>query len=141
MINKDRIVPIQKTDFLTLIGTIMNLTGSGSLVIKATDTIGDFKVTEGGTYLANEPLKSCDFADGDSSAMYFVPAYDFKGFTIGGAPAEYAEGAAKINPDGITLYAAQPTNGAIQVVAISPVADDNGGSDPDEHGDDSDPVT
>ena len=45
MINTQRIVPIQKVDFLTLIGTVMTLANVSYSVLASSDIDGDFTVT------------------------------------------------------------------------------------------------
>ena len=132
MINNDRIVPIQKTDLLSMIGTVLNLAatamslgGANFDVLKASDVEGDFSVTGSGNVglmLANQPVKTCDFADGVSSGVVlFVPAYDYEGFTVAGAAATYAEGSETVNPDGVTLYKAVLASGDVTVTAVTPV--------------------
>ena len=44
MINNDRIVPIQKIDFLSMIGTILTLHGTSYAVLAASDVEGTFSV-------------------------------------------------------------------------------------------------
>ena len=64
MINNDRIVPVMKIDFLSLIGTVMELASISYNVLAATDTEGDFSVTgsgSAGTFLANQPVKTLNF--------------------------------------------------------------------------------
>ena len=83
MINTQRIVPIQKVDFLTLIGTVMTLANVSYSVLASSDIDGDFTVTGSGSVgnlLANQPVESINFADGVTGAtVYFVPAYDYTG--------------------------------------------------------------
>lgn len=125
MINANRIVPVTKTDLLTLVGTILGLVGISYSVLDADDTVGDFTVTASGAagnLLAAQPVKTLDFADGTTSGtVYFVAAYDFAGFAIAGAAAE-AEGA--VISDASTLYKAVLADSAITVTAISPVIGD-----------------
>lgn len=74
MINKDRIVPITKTDLLTLYATILALGGTTATILKADDVEGNFTLpTEAGTYIAAEPVKK--FAGTAAGTVYFVPAY------------------------------------------------------------------
>lgn len=124
MINKERIVPIQKVDFLTLVGTILNIHGTSYDIISS-DTVGNF-VVEGtgaaGVKLANQPVKSLDFAEGvTGGTVYFVAAYDFEGVKVAGAAATITEGSAEVKPDGITLYSAVLATNAVTITAISPV--------------------
>lgn len=123
MINKDRIVPIEKIDLLTLIGTAMALDGTSYAVIVG-DTEGNFSVTgtgAAGNKLANQPVKSLDFASGVTSAtIYFVAAYDYVGFTKNGAAVTYGEGAT-VKKDGVTLYKAVLSSSTVTITAVSPV--------------------
>lgn len=119
MINKDRIVPIQKTDFLSLIGTVLGLIGTSYTVAKSTDVEGDFVITgsgDAGNKLCDQPVKTLDFADGVTAGVaYFVPAYDFAGFKIAGAA---VEATGDVEADGITLYKATLATNAITVAAV-----------------------
>lgn len=125
MINKERIVPVQKTDFLTLIGIILALNGTSYEVLAAESVEGAFEVEAtgaAGNLLANQPVKTLDFADGvTSGTVYFVPAYDYAGITVAGAAATIADGSATIDPDGITLYKAVLGSGEVTITAVSPV--------------------
>lgn len=133
MINNDRIVPIQKIDFISMIGTILRLSGlqetmqvANFEVLKANDVNGNFSVTGTGAlttpFLANQPVKTCDFADGvTAGVVLFVPAFDYEGFTVAGAAATYAEDSETVNPDGITLYIANLQNGSVTINAVTPV--------------------
>ena len=89
MINTNRIVPVQKTDFLTLIGTVLTIANVSYTALEATTIEGAFSVTgsgSAGTFLANQPVQSLDFPSGVTGAtVYFVPAFDFTGITVAGA--------------------------------------------------------
>lgn len=123
MINTERIVPIQKTDLLSLVGTILGLIGTDYEVLETTDIEGDFSVTatgDAGNLLANQPVRTLDFAEGATAGtVYFVAAYDFSGFTLAGVAEAYT---GTVNPDGVTLYKAVLSSGDITVTAITPVA-------------------
>lgn len=125
MINKDRIVPIEKMDLLTMFGTILALHGTSYAVLASSDVEGTFSVTgsgAAGNKLANQPIKSLDFASGvTSGTVYFVAAYDYAGITVAGAAATIADGSATVNPDGATLYSAALASGEVTITAISPV--------------------
>lgn len=125
MINKDRIVPIQKMDLLTMIGTILALHGTSYAVLAASTIEGAFSVTgsgAAGNKLANQPVQSLDFASGvTSGTVYFVAAYDFAGITVAGAAATIADGSATVNPDGVTVYKAVLGSGEVTITAVSPV--------------------
>lgn len=114
MINSNRIVPVMATDLITLYGTIMTLVGTSVTAVQADDP-GVFNLKSGsGNMLAAEPVKSLDFGSGVTSAVvYFVPAYDFAGFTVAGA-AVTPSGAA-VSADGVTLYTATLSSGAVTI--------------------------
>ena len=125
MINKDRIVPIEKIDFLSMIGTVMNLMGASNFHVDATDAEGNLTVTgsgDVGTVLANQPLVSANFPAGvTAGVLYFVPDYKFSGFKIAGVAVE-AEGD---TPDykGVALYSATLSSGTVTVDAVTPIAE------------------
>ena len=107
MINNDRIVPVVKTDLLTLYGTIMKL--AGTTVAKASATTpGVFNLTSGsGNIIADEPVKSLDFGASVSAAViYFVAAHDYEGFSIQGAAVTPESGSAEVEGGSGTLYTA-----------------------------------
>ena len=124
MINKNRIVPIQKTDLLTMYGTILALTSVEYSALAASDVEGDFTVTgsgSAGNFLADQPVKSLDFpAEVTGATVYFVAAYDYTGMTIAGETATPTGG---VNPDGVTLYKAVLDSAAITITALSPAAE------------------
>lgn len=123
MINTQRIVPIQKVDFLTLIGTVMTLANVSYSVLASSDIDGDFTVTGSGSVgnlLANQPVESINFADGVTGAtVYFVASYDYTGMSINGTAVTPT---GTVNPDGITLYKAVLASGAVTITAVSPIA-------------------
>lgn len=125
MINNDRIVPIQKMDLLTMVGTILSLIGTSYTVLAASTIEGAFSVTgtgAAGNKLANQPVQTLDFASGvTGGTVYFVPAYDYAGITVAGAAATIAEGSATVNPDGVTVYKAVLADSAVTITAVSPV--------------------
>ena len=127
MINNDRIVPIQKMDLLTMIGTILTLHGTTYAVLASSTVEGDFSVTgsgAAGNKLANQPVKTLDFASGvTGGTVYFVAAYDYEGITVAGAPATIADGSATVKADGATLYSAVLASGEVTISAVSPVAE------------------
>ena len=94
MINNNRIVPILRTDYLTLIGTILKIANVSATVINAKDVEGTFEVTgsgNAGTKLADQPVKSLDFKSGVTAAVvYFVADFDYEGFKVAGTAVETA---------------------------------------------------
>lgn len=128
MINNDRIVPIQKMDLLTMIGTVLTIANVNYTILTPTTIEGAFSVTgtgAAGNKLANQPVQSLDFASGvTGGTVYFVPAYDFAGITVAGAAATIDDAGlalADIQPDGVTLYKAVLASGEVTITAVSPV--------------------
>lgn len=124
MVNYDRIVPITKIDYLSMIGTSMKLAGTSFAVLGAADVEGNFSATgtgDIGNKLANQPVKTLNFASGVTAAVvYFVAAYDFAGFTVNGAAATMGSGSATVKKDGVTLYTATLGSGEVTVAAVTP---------------------
>lgn len=117
MINKNRIVPIQAVDLISMYGLILQQSVSTLAKVSAETVDGQFKISEAATPLiADEPVKSVDFASGVSTAtLYFVPAYDYVGFTINGA-AVVPTG--DVEADGRSLYKAALASGAITIEKV-----------------------
>lgn len=119
MINEKRIVPITKTDLLTMIGNTMILAGTSVSKISASDP-GVFAVTGSGSVgnkLADEPVKSVNFASGVTAAVvYFIAGYDYEGFSINGSAV--TTGGATVDPDGVTLYTATLATGAVTIAKV-----------------------
>ena len=121
MANTDRIVPVQATDLISLYGVIlMQDSDNSSLVALDATNPAQFDVTSSATYvLADEPLAFCDFNSGVSSAtVFFVPAYDYEGFTVNGVEATYGAGSVDVDADGKTLYKAVLATGAVTVTKV-----------------------
>lgn len=117
MINNDRIVPVIRTDLLTLIGNIMVLAGTTVAAAEASD-VGEFTVASAsGNYLANEPVRKFNFASGTSAVVYFIADYEYNGFYIAGT--KVATSGTTVVPDGKTLYTATLSGG--NAVAIAKV--------------------
>lgn len=117
MINKNKIVPVTKTDLLSLYGTVIALNNKGDLtVLEAED--GNFVVSENpdDAALCNRPVKTLEFGDDVTEAeVYFVAAYDFVGITP--APSGTVP---EIKADANSLYKAELADSAITVTAITP---------------------
>ena len=130
MINNDRIVPVQKIDFLSLIGVILGLGGTSYNILAASNVDGNFGVTgsgAAGTFIANQPVKKLNFASGvTGGTVYFVPAYDFVGITVASAAATFNSSYLDnddVKPDGITLYKAVLSSGTVTLTAVTPIAE------------------
>lgn len=120
MINSDRIVPVSAIDLITLYGLILkqDTTNNSTLAaLNALNVEGDFKITSGSApLLASQPVKSIDIDATASSVtaatIYFVPAYDYKGFTIDGSAITPT---GTVDADGRTLYKAVLATGAVTI--------------------------
>ena len=118
MINTDRIVPVQTIDLISLYGLILKMdSNNATLAAVAATNPGEFDITAAATPLiASEPVASLDFAAGVSTAtVYFVAAYNYKGFTVNGT-AVVPTGS--VNPDGRTLYKAVLASGAVTITKV-----------------------
>lgn len=120
MINSDRMVPVTATDLISLYGLILkqDTTNNSTLAaLNPLDVEGNFKVTSGSApLLASQPVKSIDIDATASSVtaatIYFVPAYDYKGFTIDGVAITPT---GTVTADGSTLYKAVLATGAVTI--------------------------
>ena len=117
MINTNRIVPIQVIDLISMYGLILKQNSSTLAAVEATNP-GEFEITAAATPLiANEPVASLDFASGVTSAtVYFVPAYDYSGFTLAGVATTPTGD--DVDPDGRTLYKAELASGAVTITQV-----------------------
>lgn len=122
MINTDRIVPVTAVDLISLYGLILaqDSNNSGLVALEAGEP-GEFQVkTNSAIALANEPVKVCDIDATASSVsactVYFVPAYDYAGFTVDGVAVTTA--GADVVADGRTLYKAALSSGTITISKV-----------------------
>ena len=122
MINKDRIVPVQATDLLSLYSVILKMDSNNSTLAKlaALDVDGNFKVTSGSApLLCTQPVETIDIDATASSVsaatIYFVPGYDYKGFTIDGVAVTPT---GNVEADGRGLYKAVLATGTITITKI-----------------------
>lgn len=116
MINNDRIVPVQKTDLLTLYGNILKI-ASVSVTALASTGIGEFEQdTNSATVIANEPVKSLNFGSSvTASTVYFIPDADYQGFTKTGATLTVT---GDVDADGVTLYTATLSTNALTIAKV-----------------------
>lgn len=117
MINTDRIVPIQAVDLISMYGLILKQNDATLAAVEANNVEGDFEITDGtNPLIANEPVKTVDFAEEVTEAtLYFVPAYDYAGFTLAGAAVTPT---GDVEADGRTLYKAVLASGAITITKV-----------------------
>lgn len=113
MINVNRIVPIEKVDLISMYGLILQQNSSFSSLAKlASNTVdGDFQVkTNNAVVIADQPVKTVDIDATASSVsaatVFFVPAFDYVGFTVDGSAATIADNDVTVEADGHTLYKA-----------------------------------
>lgn len=130
MINKERIVPVAKSDLLTLYGTMLTMAGVSYSKLAAADINGDFSVIgsgAAGTFLCAEPVKSLDIpAAVTGCTIYFVAGYSFDGLTVAGAGPTFdvsGQTNAGVIKDCATLYKAVLSSGTVTLTAVSPVAE------------------
>lgn len=123
MINTNRIVPVSATDLISLYGLILlqDSNNSGLTALAANNAEGDFQIKSGSAaLLASEPVKTCDIdataSSVSSATMFFVPAYDYAGFSIDGVAVQTA--GAQVSADGRTLYKATLATGTITLAKV-----------------------
>lgn len=128
MINKNRIVPVMKTDLLTLYGTMLALASVSYSALAATDVAGDFSVTgtgSAGTFLCDQPVKAIDIPEAVTGCtVYFVAGYDFDGITVASAAPTFNSSYLKnsdVVGDCAALYKAVLSSGTVTLTAVSPV--------------------
>lgn len=124
MINNDRIVPVTKTDLISLYGLILKQNASyGSLAkLASLDIEGNYKVTtNSAVVICDQPAVSIDFDATASSVsagtVFFVADNGFKGVAIDGAIVDPADGSVDVVADG-SLYAAALATGAVTISKV-----------------------
>ena len=121
MINDNRIVPVQNADLIMLYGIILGAaaaaaSGTAPEKLSATNPAEFDVTTNSKTYLADEPVKSLNFGSSiTGSTVYFVPAYDYTGFTKTGATLTVT---GTVEPDGVTLYKAALSTNALTISKV-----------------------
>ena len=121
MINDARIVPITTVDLISMYGFVLAAaaaaaSGTAPEKLAATE-IATFDVaTNSKTYIANEPVKALTFGSSITACtLYFVPAYDYTGFTKTGATLTVS---GDVEPDGRTLYKATLSTNALTIAKV-----------------------
>lgn len=110
---RDRIVPIERTDLINVYYTMMSVAGSAPTVLSATNP-GVFTIAAAG--LCEEPVQSANVTLA-SGSFYFVPAFDYVGFYISNALVTTTGD--DVVADGVTLYKATVSGGAISLEKVS----------------------
>ncbi len=128
MVSKDRIVPVQKIDRISLFGEMLAVANVSATLVKASDPEGHFSVAgsgAAGNKLLNEPAIAIELASGITGAtVYFVPGIKFDGITKGGSAVTLASGSlgyADLACDGVTMYKAVLASGSVTISAITPI--------------------
>lgn len=121
MINANRIVPVMATDLISLYGLILKQdSNNSSLAALAAVNPGEFsQTTNSAVVIANEPVMSFDFgASVTAATVYFVPAFDYVGFTKTGATLTVTAPESGVNADGATLYKAVLSTNALTITQV-----------------------
>ena len=124
MINNNRIVPVTKTDLISLYGLILKQNSSyGSLAkLASLDIEGNYKVTTNSAIvICDQPAVSIDFDATASSVsagtVFFVADNGFKGVAIDGTIVDPADGSDDVVADG-SLYSAALATGAVTISKV-----------------------
>ena len=116
MINQDRIVPVVRTDLLTLLGTMFVIAGT-AITAAESSAVGEFTVASAsGNYIVNEPVRKFDFASGTSAVVYFLADYEYDGFYVAGS--KVTTTGETVSADGKTLYSATLSDGAVAIAKV-----------------------
>ncbi len=114
MINPDRIVPVTKTDLLSLYSAILEIANVTVTKAEADDVEGNFTIATTGNKIASEPVKTLNFTAA-SGTVYFIPAYDYAGISVNGSAVTPT---GEVNADGRTLYKAVLASGAVTITQV-----------------------
>ena len=116
MINNDRIIPITKVDYLTLISQVLDI-ASVSVTKLAAAGIGEFEQdTNSATVIAAEPVKTFNFGSSvTAGTVYFVPDYGFEGFTKTGATLTVT---GTVDTESVQLYKATLSTNALTIAKV-----------------------
>lgn len=117
MVNKNRIVPIQKVDFLTLVSLVMSFAEIDYNVLEAQEE-GNFTLDRSGFYLANEPVKriNLNLEAQAQFTLYFVASEDFEGIYDHGLDlGDHIDYPDEFVKDGVTLYACEAGQSGLSV--------------------------
>lgn len=121
MINANRIVPVTKIDLISLYSLILlqNSDNSSMAKLAASDVEGNYAISATGVKLCDQPLKSAVFGSSiTSSTIYFVPAFDYTGFSKTGATLTVTNPSGGVVADGHTLYKAVLSTNALTITQV-----------------------
>lgn len=116
MINNERIVPVTRTDLLSLYATVLkqNADNAALEVLKSGDVIGNFKIEDGtNPLIADQPVVTCDIASGVDATIYFIADPHYIGFSVDGAVVETTGDT--VEAKNATLFKAVVTGGAVAI--------------------------
>jgi len=118
MINTDRIVPVTAIDLISLYGLIIKAAGTTLTAVNAKTSDGKFQIDSASNALiASEPVQHVNIASAVTSAtIYFVPGYDYAGFSLNNVEVETA--GADVVADGKTLYTATLATGTVTIAKV-----------------------
>ena len=119
MINANQIVPVTKTDLISLYGLILLQASGNSSLAKLAVSGGVAKLTtNSGIVIADLPVDQVDFDMTTSSVsagtVYFVAGAGYKGVSKDGTLVTPGDGSATVEDDG-TLYKAVLSSGTVTV--------------------------
>ena len=119
MINANRIVPVTKSDLLSILANSAKLAGKTVTALTASKP-GVFSISSNPSTdvtICNEPVKSFDFATGSSAAVvYFIADYEYAGFKVAGS-AVTTDGD-DVDANSATLYSATLSSGVVTIAAL-----------------------
>jgi hypothetical protein len=125
MINSNRIVPVMKTDLISLYGLILkqDSNNSGLVALASSDIEGNYQIkTNSAVLIADQPVVSCDIdATGSSVSactLYFIADPAFTGFTIDGVAETPASGSVDVVAGSADLYKAVLASGDITITKV-----------------------
>lgn len=113
MFNDKQIVPVQKTDLISLYATVLSLAGT-SFAKQTGNVEGDFVLANSasGNLLCDAPVKVLDFGGASAAVVYFVAGYDFEEIRVNGTKVSPA-GGITVEKDCATLYTATLSGGTV----------------------------
>lgn len=120
MINTKRVVPVTVVDLLSLYATVFAVTMGENAPEKLESTAMETfnVVTNNKVYLANEPLKTLNFAStATAGTVYFIPAFDYDGFALNGTATTTA--GADVDAVGYSLYKAVLSSGTVTITKFA----------------------